>query len=260
MKYPVDGKGDFVNFSHMPYSAKGQGGGGGGGITLYMPNDSVPVSSAQSWQEKSFRGPLGQIKKNIAFGAKDATDQIGQNQKLDVGALVDKFSKRMQGQGGAGEAARQGALNAVGELTGVGSASNILALTDGEVYNPNSELIYQNPNFRSFVFDYTFIPKNEGEAQTVCQIIKEFKTWSSPALATKGRLKIPDIWKVSYSNQYFNKFKQAALTNITVHFNSGLSQHATFSSGMPVVTSMQLQFTEVEFVFRKDHQQGLTGY
>ena len=259
MKYPSDGQGDFVNFSHMPYSAKGQGGGGGGGITLYMPNDSVPVSSAQSWQEKSFQGPLGQLKKNAAFAAAEAINTVGTG-KLDTGAIVSKFNKRVQEEGGYGEAARQGALGIAGRLGGVGSASNILALTQGEVYNPNSELIYQNPNFRSFVFDYTFIPKNEGEAQSVCQIIKEFKTWSSPALAQKGRLKIPDIWKVSYSNQYFNKFKQAALTNITVHFNSGLSQHATFSSGMPVVTSMQLQFTEVEFVFRKDHQEGLTGY
>ena len=224
-----------------------------------MPNDSVPVSNAQSWQEVSFKGPMGLLKKEAAMAAGEAINGIG-NGGFDTGAIVSKFNKRVQEGGGYGEAARQGALGVAARLGGVGSASNMLALQQGEVYNPNSELIYQNPNFRNFVFDYTFIPKNEGEAAAVCQIIKEFKMYSAPDLAQKGRLKIPHVWTVKYSNEYYNRFKPAALTNITVHFNSGLSQHATFTSGMPIVTSMQLQFTEVEYVFRKDHSDGRTGY
>lgn len=260
MKYPSDGQGDFVQFGHQPYSAKGGGGGGGGGITLYVPNQPPPVTSSQNWSSQDFRGPLGQAKLNAGKAIAEGVMAAPNINKKTVSNIVDRFSTRMEESGGYADAARQGGLEAAASFAGAGSASNMLALTSGEVYNPNTELIYQNPQFRSFTFDFTFIPKNEGDAQAACQIIKEFKTYSAPEVKQKGRLKIPDIWNIRYSNQYMGKFKQCALLGVTVQYNPGLSQHVTFPSGMPIVTALSLQFQEVEFVFQKDHQQGMVGY
>lgn len=261
MRYPSDmsGEGDFVQFSHSKYSAKG-GGGGGGGITIYVPNAVPAVTSGQSWQAVSFPGPVGAMKRDAALGMADAVNSFGND--LDKGKIkniVDKFKNDVQSRGGVGAAAKQGALGVIGRISGAGSASNLLQMQTGEIYNPNSELLYQNPNFRAYTFDFTFIPKSEGDAQAVCDIIKEFKSFSSPEL--KGqRLEIPHVWQIKYSNQYMGKFKPAALTQVTVQYNSGLSQHMTYTSGMPIVTSLQLAFTEVEYVFRKDHQEGRVGY
>ena len=259
MKYPSEGQGDFVQFGHQKYSAKG-GGGGGGGITLYIPNQAPPVTSSQNWAAQDFKGPLGQARLSAAKNVGSAILAAPNIDKKSISDMVGNFTSDVEKGGGFGEAARQGGLEAVAGLAGVGSASNLLALQNGEVYNPNTELIYQNPQFRSFSFDFTFIPKNEGDAQAACQIIKEFKTYSAPEVKQKGRLEIPHVWSIRYSNQYMGKFKQCALLGVTVQYNPGLSQHVTFPSGMPIVTALNLQFQEVEYVFRKDHQQGLVGY
>ena len=262
MRYPAEvGEGDYVQFSHMKYSARSSGGGGGGGITIYMPNSTPAVGNMNNWSPITFPGPLEAAKRDLALGAVDTVNSMGTGSfnQSKIDNVVDKFTSGLKERGGVGAAAKQGAIGAVARISGAGSASNLLQMQSGEIYNPNAELLYQNPSFRQYTFEFQFIPKNEGDAQAACAIIKEFKTYSAPAL--KGqKLEIPHVWFIKYSNQYMGKFKPAALTSVTVDYNSGLSQFMTFTSGMPIVTSLQLSFTEVEYVFRKDHQEGLVGY
>ena len=76
-------------------------------------------------------------------------------------------------------AASQFALQAIPQLSGK-SPNQLLALQTGQVYNPNVELLYQAPNFRTFSFNFDFIPSNAGEADTMNQIIRSFKSNSAP--------------------------------------------------------------------------------
>ena len=56
-----------------------------------------------------------------------------------------------------------------------------------------------------------------------------------------------------------NKFKKAAMTSISVQYNAGLDQHATFSNGFPIRTDIQMSFQEVDVITSNDHT-GPMGY
>jgi hypothetical protein len=46
--------------------------------------------------------------------------------------------------------------------------------------NPMKEQIFKNVNFRKFTFDYTFSPRDPGEAKAIKKIIKTFKLHMHP--------------------------------------------------------------------------------
>ena len=92
------------------------------------------------------------------------------------------------------------------------------------------------------------------------QIVREFKIWASPSNANNdGMYKVPHIWQVRYesagsANRNMNIFKKAALTNVSTQANNGLAMHAAFDEGMPVTTSLSLNFTEVDVITREDQE------
>ena len=52
------------------------------------------------------------------------------------------------------------------------------------------------------------------------------------------------------------------MTNITVQDNAGSNFHTTFTDGTPVLTSIQMQFQEVDILLSKDHnrQEEVRGF
>ena len=55
-------------------------------------------------------------------------------------------------------------------------------------------------------------------------------------------------------NPNMNIFKRAALTDVAVQNNSGLNMHMSFDDGMPIITTVSLNFTEVDVITRNDHR------
>lgn len=261
MRYPPDMTSDqFVTFSHSEYQARG-GGGGQGGIILYMPEDTPAVSFRNSWMSKDFPGPLGQARLNAGKAMAQGIGQVanGGNAANAIGGTIENITKAFHDAGGVGPMAEQGGLQMAAQFATLQSASHLTSITQGEIYNPNVELIYEGPSMRDYTFTFNFAPKNEGDAAAACDIVREFKTWSAAAVQGQ-KLKIPHVWHINYSNEYMGKFKPAALMDINVDYNPGLSMHMTFPSGMPIITTMSLTFRECEYVFRKDHQEGRMGY
>ena len=84
-------------------------------------------------------------------------------------------------KGKGGGALRQIGVQAAAGIAGVSDPNQLLALSRGQIYNPNVELLYKGPKIRSFSFNYSFVPKSAQEAAAVNAIIKEFRTWSAPA-------------------------------------------------------------------------------
>ena len=97
--------------------------------------------------------------------------------------------------------------------------NQLMALSRGEIFNPNVELLYQGPKVRGFNFNYTFVPKSQAEAEEVNRIVMEFKKWSSPENTDNGMFKVPHVWQVTYmtggqQNQNMNALrKQLLLTS-----------------------------------------------
>lgn len=281
LSYPIhvnDGSNDYVLFQAHQYRSNnaypGQGGNKGGTsgpaegqpIILYMPNSTPQVDNGQSWNQKSFVGPLGSLKAGLATGVAAAVNDISGMNKENGQQVVEQLKSQftnIKNQGG--DAAKQLMIGAVAESMGM-SASNALALAKGQIYNPNIELLYEGPGRRNFGFAFNFIPKNPSETQRVNDIIMEFKKWSSPK-ENGAMFEVPCIWQVTYmtgngKNTRMNAFKRAALSNISVQANASSDMHATYADGMPIATSISLMFQEVDTITRQDHASSgtLQGY
>jgi len=68
-------------------------------------------------------------------------------------------------------------------LSSIGGAGKVVASTVlGGVENPMLELLYTNPEFRTFGFDFMFYPRSVAESEEVHRIINCFKFHSSPEI------------------------------------------------------------------------------
>ena len=90
-----------------------------------------------------------------------------------------------------------------------------------------------------------------------------FKKWSAPLDLENGMFEIPHVWQVTYmtgkgsENKNMNKFKKAACTNVQVQANSSTDMHVAHDGGVPIITSLSLNFMEVDIITRKDHTKKL---
>lgn len=90
-------------------------------------------------------------------------------------------------------------------LSSVGGAGKVVASTVlGGVENPMLELLYTNPEFRTFGFDFMFYPRSVAESEEVHHIINCFKFHSSPEIK-KGSagffLVPPSVFNIEF---YYN--------------------------------------------------------
>ena len=49
-------------------------------------------------------------------------------------------------------------------------------------------------------------------------------------------------------------WKTAALESVTTQANNGLDMHMSFAEGMPIITSLTLNFKEVDVITRNDQR------
>jgi hypothetical protein len=296
LKYPIDlneTTTDYVTFDHFPYTTNrpisGQrstvapgapgsgpvdgilgtggpagptppsGGGGRNSISLYIPNSIPKMGYGNQWQAETMPGAKGEIFRNISTTlGLGLTNNPAESAKGVVDALGNAITNFP-------DAARQGLIEGVASLAGR-QPNALLALGTGQIFNPNVEVVYQGPTLRSFSFAFTFAPKNSLEAQFIKGIIYEFKKWSAPTVegAGGGMLKIPDVWLVRYSGLFaknVNPFKKATLNQVDVGYNAGLNSHMTFADGEPVIITLRLDFTEVDYILQEDHDKAFNaGY
>lgn len=228
-------------------------------IQLFMPNSTPAIGNDNGWDSSdNFQGPLGAIKRDLGSAATNIITggmSSGDDWRNAGKDMARQIAEIAQGTGGA---AQQTVLNAVAGITGT-NANTLLAITKGQIYNPNVEMIYGGPKIRSFSFDYIFLPKNINDAINMNRIIKEFKKWSSPLAKEGSYYEIPAVWEVKYMtrgeiNKNMNLFKKAALQSVAVQANSQIDIHMAYENGTPISTTMRLNFIEVDVITRKDHE------
>ena len=179
------------------------------------------------------------------------------------------FEKAMGDIGGTIKTNKEGIKEALtkkiaGSITGTGDQ---LMKREGQVMNPNMELLFNGPQLRSFGFTFKLSPRTKEEAKNIQKIIFCFKQAMAP-VATDGNLflKSPNTWRIRYYNregsqhQYLNRFKECAMTSSTVNYTPDGS-YATYTDGSMVSYNLTLSFQELEPVFSTDYKasQGI-GY
>ena len=238
-----------------------------GTILLPVPNSVQDGNSVDYGSSK-----LGSLQATAATGIRNLMDAdftkgaeaYGDQVKQSVAKAKNEF---VAGVGGADTAAdilkKQLTTQAVGMLGGNITIDQLMARENGEIFNPNMELLFNGPTLRNFKFSYKMMPRNEKEAEQVRLIIRSLK--SNMAVKTKASsgqggsffLKTPNVFNLRYrtgnsDHPFLHRFKQCFLTDISVNY-TGEGVYATYENREPVSMIMDLTFKELEPIYDQDY-------
>ena len=216
-------------------------------ISLYIP-DSMSFVSGYDWQDASLTEAGGKLLKG---------GQIG-------GGAYSEGKKALEGK--ATEALKHLGAGAVGEiLAGAGGAGNSIGdiglAMAGVAVNPQIFVLFRSVDLRSFQFDFIFTPKSPEEAKNVRNIIKAFRFHAAPEIDKRiGRYFIaPSTFNIEYmykGNRNENIFQMStcALTRLAVDYAP--RGWSTYIDGMPIQTTLSMQFKEMEILTKEKVNQG----
>ena len=237
-----------------------------GSILLPVPNavqdgNSVDVGSSK----------LGNVIATAASATKDLMDvKPGDKDYMDkMGDVIMKRSGEAgEGVGDFQKASdllkKQLAANALSNFGGNITLDQMMARQNGEVFNPNMELLFNGPTLRAFKFSWKMMPRNQKESEQCKLIILAFKqnmapkTKASPGQGGSWFLKTPNVFELRYrtgnkDHPFLHKFKQCFLTDIAVNY-TGEASHMTYADGTPVSMQMDLTFKELEPIYDVDYE------
>ena len=175
------------------------------------------------------------------------------------GEAMSAGAKKL-GDIGANSESLQDGVKAYFTASAVGvPLDQILARTQGQVLNPNLELLFNGPVLRPFNFTFKMSAREKEESEEIVKIIRFFKQGMSPQ-RTDARLfvKAPHTFQLQYRHRgtedhnFLNKFKECALIGLSVNYTPE-NNYATFEDGAMVSYEMQMQFKELDPVYNEDY-------
>ena len=192
--------------------------------------------------------------------SKDITGQA-----VDIAASAKKAVREGVGSNAAARNAftKFLASKAAGIFRANVTTSQLLARSNGEILNPNMELLFGSPTLRNFRFQFKLSPRNEKESEQVRLIIRAFKrnmaTQAQGGTLESGNffLKTPNVFNLRYrtgrkNHPFLNRFKQCFLENCSVNY-TGEGVHTTYDDGTPVSMNLDLTFKEIAPIYDIDY-------
>jgi hypothetical protein len=222
-------------------------------VVLYMP-DTLNFTYSQVYDDLKVGAGL------VAGGLAAGISVFDQIKKSGMGAAATTLSPFVLS---AIEAARRGTL---GDLGRAGAFA-----INQMVRNPMLELIYSQPQLRTFQFDFKFYPRDEREALEVQNIIERLRFHQAPEVksGTTGYFLIPpsefDI-KFYYNgniNPNIDKVSTCVLEQIIVNYApQGFTAYESVNelrpglgrTGMPVAIEMTLMFKETQIMTKDNYR------
>jgi hypothetical protein len=221
-------------------------------IALYL-NNKPSVAYSANWQDTEL-GVIGGMPE-IASDLKDVITGGGDGRMAAA-------ENALAGMGGA--VAATGVKNLNDSVLGkFGDAAGLVSAATGRAVNPYKAQLFKSMGFRTFSFDYVFLPKNEAELKQIQNIIQTFRKYMHP---NTGRqqffLSYPAEFNIEYHyrengrNTYLPQISSCALTNLKIEY--GGSDFVTFkgTDGAPAEISLSLSFTELEVLTAERVEQG----
>ena len=252
-----------------------------GTILLPIPSDLKDVNSVK-YDTSTLNGLQAVGAAAVEGGSKAFSDLVGSlfpggNENNERQSAVDELgnvAKTAFGDviGGVGSEAaatnflrKRFASQIVGMFGGNVTASQLLARGNGEIINPNMELLFGGPTLRNFRFQFKMTPRNEKEAEQIKLIIRAFKRNMSP-MAQGGTLgsgsfflKTPNVFNLRYrtgnkNHPFLNRFKQCFLSDMSVSY-TGEGIYSTYEDGTPVSMILDLSFKETQPIYDIDYDE-----
>ena len=218
-------------------------------ILLYMPED-IQSQYSQKWGGADFG----------SFAAGLLSTAGTQPGIADLGTAADNISTVV----------KTGIFKGIQDLTNKLSGSNIslnqtLGGISGTIMNPNTEMMYDGPNIRTFSLKFKLVPFSTGEAEEIRKICNTFKKAMLPSFGGQalfgsntapGLITIPKICQVTFMqgnsvHPYLSQYKTCAIDNVSVNYTADGS-YATYEDGSPVATELTVSFKEMKNLFAEE--------
>ena len=229
-------------------------------ICMYMPED-ISVSYAGTWGGREF-GPLAPMALAGAGGVLNAGEiggitAAGQKMAAEIGDM------RMGALPYIGASSVASIMNRLPGFGGGVTGNDILATTRGQILNPNTEVLYQGPQLRTFSLSYKMFARSKAEADIISKICKNFKKAVLPASSKDGEknlIGVPKVVEVKFYHKntehpFVHKYKPCALGGVDVNLTPDGSW-ATYKEGQPIATQLTLQFQELKLLYEDDINAG----
>ena len=258
---------DTVRISVLKYEPRTLGGGGGGRTNLGFADRS-------SWTGRV----VGAVTLPVPGGVQDSAKvdwSSGTMTAMQI-ATSDAVKSFLSTPGAEGvtaagdsvqssiEAAREGGADVstglsnffTEQLTG---ATDLQSRLEGQIMNPNMELLFKNPSLRAFNFSWRLSPRDERESMTIMRIIRMFKQSMAPKKTVSQLfLKAPNTYKVSFQSPYggknhrfLPKVKECALLDFGVNYTPD-GNYMTYDNSSMVSYEMSMSFQEIEPLYNND--------
>jgi uncharacterized protein YrzB (UPF0473 family) len=201
-------------------------------IALHLPND-LSISYSTQWND---------VSTDILSAIMTGSDSVVRA----LSGLSNQSSNTTETQSSTGSLAGEilGSL----ALQQFPSASPSLGLAR----NPKKEQQFSGVEFRTFVFNYVFTPRNEKEAENIQNIIYMFKYHMHPEYKSEyGFIYMyPSEFDIEYYfndeiNDKIHKHTSCVLTDMQLDYTNSQGVMTLFPNGMPTTIRMSLQFKEL---------------
>jgi len=158
-------------------------------------------------------------------------------------------------------------LKQINEYTGSTiNLNQVLASVSGTILNPNTEMLYQGQDLRTFSLSFKMSPRTDKEAKVIKQICNRFKKASMPYIGgqaifgqfkSPNLLKVPVVCQVTFMNgnkhhEYLPKYKLCAISGVEINYTPDGSYATVGKDGSPVSTQLTVSFKETKTLFGDD--------
>ena len=237
-------------------------------IYLYMP-PNVSTTFKSQWEGKS----INSATKNVIESTSSLEKTIQTILKTVGGADAQHAIA-------AGLAKIAGATGT--NITG----DDFFSLRSGAVTNPNTELVFQKHDLRTFQLKFKFNPETPEEAIRVRHIYNCFRRASLPKFGADIRtasvtgltaevidevdvlnvintlnetsyITIPDLCNVEFrsnttDNRFLPRYNLCAITDVHINFTPE-NRYSTYEDGAPVATELTLGFLETKLQYKQNY-------
>ena len=223
-----------------------------GSVTLPIPSQ-LADTNAVNWNQSEMN--------DLQMGMMQAGSRIMNSGNL-IGAVQAEVNDGLNALGNNTQAGKQ-AIQAflLGGIPGVGGTNKILGRLNGQMLNPNLELIFNGPTLRQFQYSFRLTPRSDLESRMVRSIIRFFKQGMSVKETTTNLfLSSPNIFQPRFYNKqgkqhtFINTIKKCACTSFTVNYVPD-NTYMTLPNSSMTAYDISMSFTELDPIVDMDYSE-----
>ena len=222
-----------------------------GSVTLPIPSQLVDANTV-SWNNSNMNDlQMAGIRAGSSIMNSGAPIQAAQK-------IIDDGLTSLENNTGTAKQFIQNLI--LGQLPGINQSPNeILGRFQGQIINPNLELIFGGPTLRQFQYSFRLTPRNNRETQVVRSIIRFFKQGMSiKENPTNFFLSAPNIFQPRFYNKegqqhtFINTIKKCACTSFTVNYVPD-NTFMTLPNSSMTAYEISMGFQELDPIIDQDY-------